>query len=119
MSPSMMNRDRSSVVRNRDDIEDRKRDGANACSRKNLALREEIDKASMFEEIVGTSDALKAVLVHVSKVAPTDSQSHHREDGTGRSSSPCHSTSRVARAFVSVNCAAIPPSLLASELFGS
>ena len=39
----------------------------------NLALREEIDQAFMFEEIVGASPALKSVLSHVSKVAPTDS----------------------------------------------
>src|SRR5258705_10358559 len=39
----------------------------------NIVLREEIDQTSMFEEIVGTSPPLRAVLSHVAKVAPTDS----------------------------------------------
>ncbi|MDX6711046.1 MAG: formate hydrogenlyase transcriptional activator [Blastocatellia bacterium] len=103
------------------DIEDRKRSEQRVLE-ENLALREEIDKASMFEEIVGTSDALKAVLVHVSKVAPTDSTVLITgETGTGKEliARAIHKRSRrSARAFVSVNCAAIPPSLLASELFG-
>jgi PAS domain S-box-containing protein len=103
------------------DIEDRKRTEQRMFE-ENLALREEIDKASMFEEIVGTSDALKAVLVHVSKVAPTDSTVLITgETGTGKEliARAIHKRShRLARAFVSVNCAAIPPSLIASELFG-
>jgi PAS domain S-box-containing protein len=88
----------------------------------NLALREEIDQASMFEEIVGASPALKAVLVHVSKVAPTDSTVLiSGETGTGKEliARAIHKHSRRAeRAFVSMNCAATPPSLIASELFG-
>jgi PAS domain S-box-containing protein len=103
------------------DIEDRKRSEQQMLE-ENLALREEIDKASMFEEIVGTSDALKAVLVQVSKVAPTDSTVLITgETGTGKEliARAIHKRSnRSARAFVSVNCAAIPPSLIASELFG-
>src|SRR5437773_3201549 len=88
----------------------------------NLALREEIDQASMLEEIVGASAALKAVLSHVSKVAPTDSTVLiSGETGTGKEliARAVHKHSRRAdRAFVSLNCAATPPSLIASELFG-
>jgi len=88
----------------------------------NLALREELDQASMFEEIVGASAALKTVLSHVSKVAPTDSTVLiSGETGTGKEliARAIHKHSRRAeRAFVSLNCAATPPSLIASELFG-
>jgi PAS domain S-box-containing protein len=88
----------------------------------NLALREEIDQAFMFEEIVGTSPALKSVLSHVSKVAPTDSTVLiSGETGTGKEliARAIHRHSRRAdRAFISLNCAATPPSLIASELFG-
>ena len=88
----------------------------------NLALREEIDQAFMFEEIVGSSAALKSVLSHVSKVAPTDSTVLiSGETGTGKEliARAIHKHSRRAdRAFVSLNCAATPPSLIASELFG-
>jgi DNA-binding NtrC family response regulator len=88
----------------------------------NVALREEIDKASMFEEIVGESYALQSVLGLVTKVAPTDSTVLLTgETGTGKElvARAIHKRSqRATRAFVSVNCAAIPPSLIASELFG-
>jgi len=88
----------------------------------NLALREEIDQAFMFEEIVGASAALKSVLSHVSKVAPTDSTVLiSGETGTGKEliARAIHKHSRRAdRAFISLNCAATPPSLIASELFG-
>jgi transcriptional regulator with GAF, ATPase, and Fis domain len=88
----------------------------------NLVLREEIDQASMFEEIVGASAAIKTVLSHVSKVAPTDSTVLiSGETGTGKEliARAIHKHSRRAdRAFVSLNCAATPPSLIASELFG-
>jgi PAS domain S-box-containing protein len=88
----------------------------------NVALREEIDRSSMFEEIVGESPALQAVLAHVVKVAPTDSTVLITgETGTGKEliARAIHKRSqRAARAFVSVNCAVIPPSLIASELFG-
>ena len=90
--------------------------------RENIALREEIDKTSMFEEIVGASPALKAVLARVAKVAPTDSTVFITgETGTGKElvARAIHKRSpRSSRAFVSVNCAAIPASLIASELFG-
>ncbi len=88
----------------------------------NLALREEVDHASMFEEIIGTSPALQEVLSRVAKVAPSDSTVLITgETGTGKElvARAIHKRSqRAGRAFVSVNCAAIPPSLIASELFG-
>jgi formate hydrogenlyase transcriptional activator len=103
------------------DIDDRKRD-EERLKEENIALREEIDRASMFEEIVGTSPALQAVLSRISKVAPTDSTVLITgETGTGKElvARAIHRRSRRAvRAFVSVNCAAIPRDLIASELFG-
>ena len=88
----------------------------------NIVLRKEIDTTSMFEEIVGTSPPLRTVLSHVSKVAPTDSTVLITgETGTGKEliARAIHKRSpRSARAFVAVNCAAIPSSLIASELFG-
>jgi PAS domain S-box-containing protein len=88
----------------------------------NVALREEINKASMFEEIVGTSAALKSVLSRISKVAPSDSTVLITgETGTGKElvARAIHRRSdRASRAFVSVNCAAVPRDLIASELFG-
>jgi PAS domain S-box-containing protein len=90
--------------------------------RENIALRDEIDKSSMFEEIVGASPALKAVLARVAKVAPTDSTVFITgETGTGKElvARAIHKRSkRNSRAFVSANCAAIPAPLIASELFG-
>jgi len=90
--------------------------------KENLALKEEIDQASMFEEIVGASDAIKRVLAVLCKVAPTDSTVLITgETGTGKelAARAIHKRSHRARnAFVAVNCAAIPPSLIASELFG-
>jgi PAS domain S-box-containing protein len=88
----------------------------------NIALKEEVDRVSMFEEVVGTSPALRAVLSRVSKVAPTDSTVLITgETGTGKEliARAVHKRShRSSRAFVSVNCAAIPRELIASELFG-
>jgi len=90
--------------------------------KENIVLREEIDKASMFEEIVGESPALQAVLTRVAKVGPMESTVLVTgETGTGKEliARAIHKRSqRAARAFVSVNCAAVPPSLIASELFG-
>ena len=90
--------------------------------KENLALREEIDITRMFEEIVGSSPALQALLAKVAKVAPTDSTVLITgETGTGKEliARAIHKRStRSARAFVSVNCAAIPRDLIASELFG-
>jgi PAS domain S-box-containing protein len=88
----------------------------------NLVLKEEIDEASMFEEIVGSSDALREVLLQVAKVAPTNSTVLIAgETGTGKElvARAIHNRSqRSGRPFVRVNCAAIPQSLIASELFG-
>jgi formate hydrogenlyase transcriptional activator len=103
------------------DIQDRKR-AEEEIRKENIALREEIIKTSMFEEIVGNSAALQQVLVRVAKAAPTDSTVLITgETGTGKEliARAIHKASkRSDRAFVSVNCAAIPPSLIPSELFG-
>jgi PAS domain S-box-containing protein len=103
------------------DIEDRKQ-AEQRLQNENVALREEIDKASMFEEIVGISPVLHAVLSRVSKVAPTDSTVLITgETGTGKElvARAIHKRSqRSSRPFVSVNCAAVPRDLIASELFG-
>ncbi len=88
----------------------------------NIALRQEIDQASLFEEIVGSSKALRNTLAQVAKVAPTDSTVLITgETGTGKElfARAIHKRShRSARAFVAVNCAAVPRDLIASELFG-
>lgn len=90
--------------------------------RENLALKDEIDQASMFEEIVGTSEVLRRVLVQVAKVAPTDSTVLIAgETGTGKEliARAIHKRSqRSSKTFVSVNCGAIPAGLIGSELFG-
>jgi formate hydrogenlyase transcriptional activator len=103
------------------DIDDRKR-AEERLQQENVALREEIDTTSMFEEIIGTSPALAAVLARVSKVASADSTVLITgETGTGKElvARAIHRRSRRAsRAFVAVNCAAIPRDLIASELFG-
>jgi PAS domain S-box-containing protein len=103
------------------DIEDRKQ-VEQRLQNENVALREEIDRASMFEEIVGASQCLQTVLSRISKVAPTDSSVLITgETGTGKElvARAIHRRSRrSSRAFVSVNCAAIPRELIASELFG-
>ena len=103
------------------EIEDQKR-AEESIKNENLALREEIDKASMFEEIVGISSTLRTVLTRVAKVAPTESTVLIAgETGTGKEliARAIHKRSeRSSRPFVSVNCAAIPQSLIGSELFG-
>ncbi|MEX5220180.1 MAG: sigma 54-interacting transcriptional regulator [Nitrospira sp.] len=103
------------------DIEERKQ-AEESIRNENMALREEIDGASMFEEIVGSSEALRKVLRQVAKVAPVDSTVLILgETGTGKEliARAIHKRSnRSSRAFIRVNCAAIPSSLIASELFG-
>src|SRR5208283_3851268 len=103
------------------DIEDQRRTKEQA-QRENLALREEIAAMAMFEEIVGTSPRLQALLARVTKVARTDSTVLITgETGTGKEliARAIHKNSdRASRPFVSVNCAAIPRDLITSELFG-
>ncbi len=103
------------------DIDDRKR-AQERLQHENVALREEIDKSWIFDEIVGASSALRSVLSAVSKVAPTDSTVLITgETGTGKElvARAIHRKSAcAAHPFITVNCAAIPESLIASELFG-
>jgi formate hydrogenlyase transcriptional activator len=103
------------------DIDDRKRT-EDRVRNENVALREDIVRSSMFEEIVGSSAPLRRVLAQVEKVAPTVSTVLILgETGTGKEliARAIHSRSkRSARAFIRVNCAAIPATLVASELFG-
>jgi PAS domain S-box-containing protein len=90
--------------------------------RENLALRDEVERTSMFDEIIGASNPLKRVLSRIAKVAPTESTVFITgETGTGKElvARAIHRKSaRAERAFVSVNCAAIPRDLIPSELFG-
>ena len=103
------------------DIDDRKKAEENLRN-ENLALREDIDRFSMFDDIVGTSKPIRMVLEQVAKVAPSDSTVLILgETGTGKEmiARALHRRSnRSARVFVRVNCAAIPEALIASELFG-
>jgi len=103
------------------DIDDQKRK-EERLRNENLVLREEIDRSSMFEEIVGSSTPMSQLLKKVEKVAPSDSTVLILgETGTGKEliARALHRRSKRAnRAFVKVNCAAIPQSLIASELFG-
>ena len=88
----------------------------------NVALRQEINETSMFEEIVGQSALLKEVLKQVGTVGPTESTVLILgETGTGKEliARAIHNWSaRRNNAFVKLNCAAIPTGLLESELFG-
>jgi len=103
------------------DIDDRVK-AEDRTRNENLALREQIDRDSMFEDIVGSSESLRKVLRQVTKVARSDSTVLILgETGTGKEliARAIHKRSaRAERAFIGVNCAAIPPSLIASELFG-
>jgi PAS domain S-box-containing protein len=103
------------------DIDDRKQ-AEERTRQENFALREQIDQFFMFEEIVGSSSALKTVLSSIMKVAPTDSTVLIAgETGTGKEliARAIHKSSqRADRAFITVNCASLPSSLIASELFG-
>jgi formate hydrogenlyase transcriptional activator len=103
------------------DIEDRKR-AEERLHQENAALREELNQASMFEEIVGSSEPLRKVLSQINKLAPSDSTVLILgQTGTGKEliARAIHKRSkRAGRSFIGVNCAAIPTSLIASELFG-
>jgi len=119
-----MNDERGHVLRwyvAQTDVEAGKQ-AARRAQNENLALREEVDRSSMFEEIVGSSENLLQVLSNVSRVAPTDSTVLILgETGTGKEliARAIHKqSSRSGRAFIRVNCATIPHSLISSELFG-
>jgi transcriptional regulator with GAF, ATPase, and Fis domain len=88
----------------------------------NVSLREEVHSLHDFDEIVGQSRVLRAVLAQVSQVAPTDAAVLLLgETGTGKElvARALHQRSpRSGRPFVRVNCAAIPATLVESELFG-
>ena len=103
------------------DIDDRVK-AEERTRNENVALREQIDRDSMFEDIVGSSEALRKVLSQVAKVSPSDSTVLILgETGTGKeliARAIQRRSKRAERAFIGVNCAAIPPSLFASELFG-
>ena len=103
------------------DIHDRKQT-EERMRNENQALRDEIDHSSMFEEIVGYSAPLRRVLAQVARVAGADATVLILgQTGTGKEliARAIHRTSkRSSRAFIRVNCAAIPPTLIASELFG-
>jgi formate hydrogenlyase transcriptional activator len=106
---------RAPIIEDRKRAEDRTRD-------ENVVLREEIDRSSMFGEILGSSEKLVKVLSDISRVAPTNSTVLITgETGTGKElvARAIHKQSpRAARAFIRINCAAIPHSLISSELFG-
>src|SRR3984957_7562173 len=103
------------------DIEDRKV-AEQRLQNENIVLREEVDRFSMFEEIVGSCEPMRQGLKQVTKVAPSDSTVLVLgETGTGKEliARAFHRRSnRASRAFVSVNCASLAPSLISSELFG-
>jgi formate hydrogenlyase transcriptional activator len=103
------------------DVDDQKKT-EERLRNENFVLREEIDRSSMFEEIVGSSKPMRQVLKQVEKVAPSDSTVLILgETGTGKEliARALHQRSkRASRAFIRVNCSAIPQSLIASELFG-
>jgi PAS domain S-box-containing protein len=119
-----MRRGRGEIIRwyaTGTDIDDRKQ-AEERTRQENFALREQIDQVFMFEEIVGSSPALKTVLSNIVKVAPTDSTVLITgETGTGKEliARAIHKSSqRAGQAFITVNCGSIPSSLIASELFG-
>ena len=103
------------------DIEERKR-AEERVLKENTALRQEIDRSSLFDEIVGSSQPVRRVLAQVTKVAPADSTVLILgESGTGKEliARAIHRRSTRAKgAFIPVNCGAIPQALIASELFG-
>ena len=103
------------------DIDDRKREEERVRN-ENVALRDELDRSSMFGEIVGSSAPLQRVLAQVARVAGSDATVLILgETGTGKEliARAIHKNStRARRPVICVNCAAIPPALIGSELFG-
>jgi transcriptional regulator with GAF, ATPase, and Fis domain len=88
----------------------------------NIGSSDQISNGRKFEQLIGNSPALEAVLDQVERVAPTDSTVLVQgETGTGKEliARAIHNiSSRCGRSFVRMNCAAIPLDLLESELFG-
>ena len=88
----------------------------------NIYLREEINLIHSHEDIVGNSEAIRTVLKQIEQVAPTDSTVLIQgETGTGKElvANAIHGlSSRKGRLMIKVNCAALPPTLIESELFG-
>ena len=116
--------DRGSVLRwyaARTDIEEEKQESERA-RHENLALREEVNRSGVLDEVLGSSEKLVQVLSVVGKVAPTSSTVLILgETGTGKEliAHAIHRQStRAHRPFIRVNCAAMPTSLISSELFG-
>src|SRR5580692_8698727 len=120
LSDGLRYRDRQSRERHLDGLGEPHLKGR--LYKENIALKEEIDQTSMFEEIVGSSEPLRRVLAHVARVARTDATVLiNGETGTGKElvARAIHKrSSRSGRAFIRVNCGAIPQSLIGSELFG-
>lgn len=85
-------------------------------------LRDELTLEHNYEDIVGQSDAIKSVLLNVEQVAPTEvSVLIMGETGTGKeliARAIHHASKRNARPLIKVNCAALAPNLIESELFG-
>jgi formate hydrogenlyase transcriptional activator len=88
----------------------------------NIGSSDQVSSGRKFEQVIGNSPALEAVLEQVERVAPTDSTVLIQgETGTGKEliARAIHNiSSRCGRSFVKLNCAAIPLDLLESELFG-
>ncbi len=94
----------------------------NQLQAENIYLQEEIKTEYNFEEIIGQSESLKKVLHKIEQVAPSEaSVLIHGETGTGKEllARAIHNLSpRKDRPLVKVNCGAISPGLVESELFG-
>ena len=106
-----------------DDAESRASTGIDRdMNEERLDLRDEVLSTSMFEEIVGSSDAIRGVTAQVMRVAPSDATVLITgESGTGKEliARAIHKRSRRSRSvFTKMNCAVTPPSLIAAELFG-
>jgi DNA-binding NtrC family response regulator len=90
--------------------------------RDNASLRDQLKRHYSFENIIGTSESIQKVFSVVSRVAPTDASVFiSGESGTGKEliARAIHTHSRRSgRAFMAINCAALPDHLLESELFG-
>ncbi|MDQ7788349.1 MAG: sigma-54 dependent transcriptional regulator [Thermodesulfovibrionales bacterium] len=94
----------------------------NQLHEENIYLKEEINLIYSHKDIVGNSEAISTVLKQIEQVAPTDSTVLIQGDtGTGKEllAHAIHNLSaRKGRLMIKVNCAALPPTLIESELFG-